>query len=176
MVLHPPPVYMQGPLLWCMEINKKADVVACHPPRGVPLRQLIFKFCIPGNALACKPTQMINQGIFCLRQKIILPRDKSRVKTPSAERLSSWRVGQRQLLSTSHVGNEDGARSSSAAVVGGDNDNNITISHTRGGGRSRDTAVAKAREVRPSKHGECRNRTRKRRGGEGVVKIGGPLK
>ena len=52
----------------------------------------------------------------------------------------------------------------SAAVMGGDNDNNITISHKRGGGE--DEAVAKAREVRPAKHWECMNRTRRRRGGE----------
>ncbi len=31
-----------------------------------------------------------------------------------------------------------------------------------------DTVVAKAREVRPAKHGECRNRTRRRRGREVV--------
>ena len=44
-------------------------------------------------------------------------------------------------------------------------------------GRRMDTAVAKAREVRPAKYGEfSRSRTRRRRGGEGVVKIGGPLK
>ena len=48
--------------------------------------------------------------------------------------------------------------------MGGDNDNNITISHKRGGGE--DEAVAKAREVRPAKHRECMNRTRRRRGGE----------
>ena len=35
----------------------------------------------------------------------------------------------------SDAGNEDGARSLLAAVVGGDNDNNITISHKRGGGK-----------------------------------------
>ncbi len=52
----------------------------------------------------------------------------------------------------------------SAAVVGGDKNNNITISHKRGGGE--DEAVAKAREVRLAKHRECRNGTRRRRGGE----------
>jgi len=35
----------------------------------------------------------------------------------------------------SDAGNEDGAQSLLAAVVGGDNDNNITISHKRGGGK-----------------------------------------
>ena len=48
----------------------------------------------------------------------------------------------------------------------GDNDNNTTISNKRGGGGRRDMVVAKAREVRPAKHGECRNRTRRRRVGE----------
>jgi len=44
-------------------------------------------------------------------------------------------------------------------------------------GRRRDIAVAKTREVRPAKYGEfSRSRTRRRRGGERVVKIGGPLK
>ena len=66
----------------------------------------------------------------------------------------------------SNEGNEDGAKFLPAAVVGGDNDNNITISHKRGEGTS-DMAVAKVREVMPAKHGECsRNRTRRRRGGE----------
>ena len=37
-------------------------------------------------------------------------------------------------------------------------------------------AVVKAREIRPAKLRECRSRTRRRRGGEGVVKIRGPLK
>jgi len=45
------------------------------------------------------------------------------------------------------------------------------------GGRRRDMAV-KAREVRPAKHGECRRVKEEegRRGGAGVIKIGGPLK
>jgi len=34
----------------------------------------------------------------------------------------------------SDEGNKDGAQFLSAAVVGGDNENNITISHMRGGG------------------------------------------
>jgi len=60
MVLHPPPIYTQDPLL-CMGINEKADVV--HLPCGVPGRP-IFKFHPPGNALACKPINMINHVIF----------------------------------------------------------------------------------------------------------------
>jgi hypothetical protein len=60
--------------------------------------------------------------------------------------------------------------------VGGENDNNTTISPREEGGRRRDMVFAKARKVRPAKHGECRNRTMRKRGGEGVVKIGGPLK
>ena len=51
-----------------------------------------------------------------------------------------------------------------AAVVGGDNENNITISHKRG--EEEYEVVAKAREVRPAKHREGRNRTRRRWGGE----------
>ena len=47
---------------------------------------------------------------------------------------------------------------------------------TREEGGRRDTAAAKAREVRPAKHVECRSWIRRRRGGEGVVKTGGPLK
>ena len=46
----------------------------------------------------------------------------------------------------SDVGNKEGARSSSTAVMGGDNDNNITQSATREEeGRTRDTVVTKAR-------------------------------
>ncbi len=66
-----------------------------------------------------------------------------------------------------------GAQSLPAAITGGDNDNNITNSHKRGGGRSRDTAVLKAREVRPAKQGECMSRTRRRREEEGVWSNGG---
>ena len=36
----------------------------------------------------------------------------------------------------SNEDNKDGAQFSSAAVVGGDNDNNITISDMRGGGEN----------------------------------------
>ena len=61
----------------------------------------------------------------------------------------------------------------SAAVVEGDNDNNISISHIEEAGRMRDETGAKASEVRPAKGGECRSRKRRRRGGGGQVKIGG---
>ena len=47
----------------------------------------------------------------------------------------------------------------STVVMGGDNDN----SKRRGG---EDKAAAKAREGRPEKRRECRNITRRRRGGE----------